>query len=237
MSESEPSRRTPSGFNTTRWSIIRAAAGKGDDARSALDSLCRDYWDPVYHHVHYRVSDPHLAEDLTQEFFSKFLSQGWFLRPDEQRGKFRTFLLVVLRRFLNDELQRARAWKRGGRTVTLSLDELPEVAGSPDGPDATAHFDRVWAKALLHRAFVALRQESDSERFDHLLPFLQREPEHGEYQILSDHFGMPTNTIAAAVRRLRRRLRDHLRESVRQTLDENEDVDEEMRHLLHLLTF
>jgi len=235
MSDPPPSKRTSQQFSTTRWGVVRAAAGDGGSAHSALESLCKDYWNPVYAHVLHRVSDPHLAEDLTQEFFSKFLSQGWFLRPREDKGKFRTFLLTVLRRFLNDELQRARAWKRGGRTVTVSIDELPDIADIPEGPDAASDFDRSWAKTLLDRAFETLRSESDGERFDLLFPFLQREPDHGEYQTLSDHLGLPPNTIAAAVRRLRRRLRDHLREEVRQTLDNEEDVDEEMRHLLRML--
>jgi RNA polymerase sigma-70 factor (ECF subfamily) len=233
MTDPIPPRRYSRSFATTRWGVVRAAAGEGESAQSALESLCKDYWEPVHTHVLYRVSDTHLAEDLTQEFFSKFLSQGWFLRPREERGKFRTFLLTVLRRFLKDELQRTRAWKRGGRTVTMSLDDLPEIAAND--PTNSTHFDRAWAKTLLHRAFVALRKESDGERFDHLFPFLQREPDRGEYQTLTDRFGMTPNTIAAAVSRLRRRLRDLLREEIRQTLDESEDVDEEMRHLLHLL--
>src|SRR5690606_37661490 len=125
--------------------VIDAAAGKDENAGSALEALCKDYWEPVHAHILHRVSDTHLAEDLTQEFFSKFLSQGWFLRPRRERGKFRTFLLVLLRRFLNDELQRTRTWKRGGRAVTMSLNELPEVALARDQPEASSHFDRAWA--------------------------------------------------------------------------------------------
>ena len=235
MSESAIPHRPTRSFATTRWGVVRAAAGDGEDAQLALESLCKDYWEPVYAHVFYRVSDPHFAEDLTQEFFSKFLSQGWFLRPREDRGKFRAFLLTVLRRFLNDELQRIRAWKRGGRTVTMSLDELPDIVLARDEPEANSHFDRAWAKTLLDRAFVNLRRESDRERFNLISPFLQREPEPGEYQNLTDRSDMTPNTIAAAVSRLRRRLRDLLREEIRQTLDETDDVDEEMRHLLRLL--
>lgn len=235
MNEPVPPPRFSRSFATTRWGVVRAAAGEGESARSALESLCKDYWEPVHAHVFHRVSDRHLAEDLTQEFFSKFLSQGWFLRPREDRGKFRSFLLTVLRRFLNDEFQRTRSWKRGGRTVTVSLEEMQDLAIAPDDADGASQFDRAWAKALLHKAFVALRRESDHMRFDHLSPFLQREPDRGEYQALSEVFGMTPNTIAAAVRRLRRRLRDLLREEVRQTMDEGEDIEDEMRHLLHLL--
>lgn len=234
MSDSNPPRRYTGSFATTRWGIVRAAAGDGESARSALESLCKDYWHPVNAHILHRVRDTHLAEDLTQEFFSKFLSQGWFLRPREERGKFRTFLLTILRRFLNDEYQRSNAWKRGGRNVTLSIEDIPEIAAGPQD-DSSNHFDRAWAQTLLHRAFLQLRKESDPHRFDRLFPFLQREPDRGEYQTLTDHFGMTPNTIAAAVRRLRRRLRELLRDEVRQTLDDEADIDDEMRHLLHLL--
>lgn len=213
---------------------MRSAAGEGDSARHALNSLCEDYWNPVYAHVLYRVRDSHLAEDLTQDFFSKFLSQDWFLRPRESRGKFRTFLLTVLRRFLNDQSKRSHAWKRGGRNPTVSLDELPELA-SDTMADSSSHFDRAWAQTLLHSAFVRLKKESDSARFQHLFPFLQREPDQGEYQTLTDQFGITSNTIAAAVRRMRRRLRDLLREEIRQTLDDGDDIEEEMRHLLRIL--
>ncbi len=235
MTEPLPTPRYLRNFATTRWGVVRAAAGEDESARSALESLCKDYWEPVHAHILYRVSDTHLAEDLTQEFFSKFLSQGWFLRPRQDRGKFRTFLLVVLRRFLKDEFERTRTWKRGGRAVTMSIDELPEVVLAGDQPEATSHFDRAWAKTLLDRAFANLRRESDVERFDCFRPFLQREPEKGEYQELTERFGMTPNSIAAAVSRMRRRLRDLLREEIRQTLHESDDVEEEMRHLLHLL--
>ena len=235
MSEPLPSRRLPRSFATTRWGVVRAAAGEGGSAKSALESLCKDYWAPVNAHIHHRVGDVHRAEDLTQEFFAKFLSQGWFLRPREERGKFRSFLLTILRRFLNDEFERAATWKRGGRNATLRLDDVSEAAITPDGPETTLHFDRAWAENLLHRAFETLKQESDGERFDRLVGFLQREPDHGEYQLLADQFAMTPNTVAAAVKRLRRRLRDHLRDEVSRTLADDEDVDEEMRHLLRLL--
>lgn len=235
MSGKNPTRRLGRNFATTRWGVIRAAAGEDHTAKSALESLCRDYWAPVNAHIRHRVSDIHLAEDLTQEFFAKFLSQGWFLKPQQERGKFRSFLLTLLRRFLNDEFERAAAWKRGGRVATVSLDPFMEAIIAPENPDTALQFDRAWAENLLHRAFESLKQESDGERFDLLVTFLQREPDHGEYQHLSDRFGITPNTVAAAVKRLRRRLRDHLRDEVSQTLADDEDVDEEMRHLLQLL--
>ena len=40
------------------------------------------------------------------------------------KGKFRSFLLVALKRFLANEWDRARRLKRGGGQVIISLDEV-----------------------------------------------------------------------------------------------------------------
>lgn len=220
-------------FATTRWGVLRAAAGEGQSASSALESLCADYWKPVYAHVRTKIGDVHLAEDLTQEFFARFLSQGWFLRPVEEKGKFRTFLLAVLNRFLRDERIRAQAWKRGGRTSTLALDDVPEIAAAGEAGGGI-DFDREWAKALLGRAFEALQAESDPQRFATLAPFLQRPPAQGEYQRLAEPFGGSVNAVAAAVGRMRRRFRELLRLEVAGTVGEADDVDEELLYLLRL---
>lgn len=220
-------------FATTRWSMLRRAAGNGEEASSAMDSWCRDYWPPVYSHVRRHVRDPHLAEDLTQEFFLKWMQQEWLKRPQPELGKFRTFLLTVLRRFLRDEAAKAAAEKRGGGIAPVSLDEL--IEGAPPGPAEANAFDRDWAKFIMDRAFAALREESDPDRFDRLRPFLEREAVEGEYRLLSRHFGDNPNAVGAAVRRLRLRLRQRLREEVSLTVGEPEEVDEELAYLLRLM--
>src|SRR6188768_3797765 len=60
-----------SGFQKTRWSLVRAAAIDSTGAsRRALGTLCHDYWRPVYAFIRRNGHDPDQAQDLTQGFFA-----------------------------------------------------------------------------------------------------------------------------------------------------------------------
>ena len=54
------------------------------------------------------------AQDLTQEFFARVLEHHWLARADQAKGRFRTFLLTAMERFLANEWDKVRALKRGG---------------------------------------------------------------------------------------------------------------------------
>jgi hypothetical protein len=66
---------TSATFVTTHWSVV-LAAGQCTDAQAseALEQLCRTYWYPLYAYVRRRGYDREDAEDLTQEFFARFLA-------------------------------------------------------------------------------------------------------------------------------------------------------------------
>src|SRR5438067_12911769 len=91
-------------FATTRWSIV-VAAGKPDKARAktALATLCETYWYPVYAFVRRRGYTPHDAQDCTQEFFATLLEKDYVRAADRERGRFRTFLLTAVSRFLSKQ--------------------------------------------------------------------------------------------------------------------------------------
>src|SRR5690348_4382972 len=87
-------------FPTTRWSGVAAATLHGNAAgREALEDLCRSYYEPVRSFITWRRGGE--CEDLTQEFFLYFIERGLSHRADRARGKFRTFLLAVLKDFLS----------------------------------------------------------------------------------------------------------------------------------------
>ena len=94
-------------FATTHWSVV-LAAGKDESApaRSALETLCRAYWYPIYVYVRRKGHGPDDAQDLTQEFFAQLISKQHLRRADRTKGKFRTFLLATLDYFL------AREWSK-----------------------------------------------------------------------------------------------------------------------------
>src|SRR5215813_1761211 len=85
---------TAMGFHTTHWTVVLAAgAGDGTEMREALASLCATYWYPLYAFVRRQGTSPHEAEDLTQEFFRRFLERNAVASVQPSAGKFRSFIL------------------------------------------------------------------------------------------------------------------------------------------------
>ena len=67
-------------FPATRWSLILAAGrDSSTTAQRALESLCEIYWYPVYAYVRAQGQGPEDAQDLTQDFFLRFLRRQLFL--------------------------------------------------------------------------------------------------------------------------------------------------------------
>ena len=94
---SSASEKLPDVFATTHWSVVLAAA-RSDSPRAgaALEHLCRSYWYPIYHFVRRQGHSTHDAQDFTQEFFARLLEKNWIAQADQSRGRFRSFLLMIV---------------------------------------------------------------------------------------------------------------------------------------------
>lgn len=229
-------------FATTHWSVI-VAASQPDNAQhdQALATLCQHYWLPVYAYIRRRGNRPEDAQDLAQEFFARLLAKQWLAGIEPQGGRFRSFLLTAVARFLANEYDRNRAAKRGGGVVPLNLEQAESLCcdafASSDSPERA--YDRRWAVILLNRAIGRLRDEAaacgKSAHFENLNRFLSREAEPGEYVAAGTALNLSPGAVAVAVHRLRHRYRQLLRLEVAQTLSDPSLVDEELRHLLAAL--
>src|SRR5689334_16551695 len=143
--------RTPGDvFATTHWTVVLAAGKRHTpQADHALEELCRTYWFPLYAYVRRRGHSKEDAEDLTQEFFARFLAKNYLAGLSAERGRFRAFLLASLKHFLMNEWDKSQRLKRGGGAVPLSLDwqtadtQFQIAASAEAGPDTA--FDREWA--------------------------------------------------------------------------------------------
>ena len=154
----------PPVFVTTHWSVVLSARRKDSpQSAAALETLCRTYWYPLYAYVRRQGHSPPDAQDLTQEFFARLLQKDYLKAAAQEKGRFRTFLIVALKRFLANEWDRARAQKRGGGQALLSLDtELAEQRyriEPVEGSTAEKVFERRWALTLLDRTMTRLREE------------------------------------------------------------------------------
>ena len=111
-------------FATTRWSLIQAA-GRGPDVSSAatqraLEELCGQYWRPVYAFLRRKGNSETETEDLTQGFFVHLLSSDLIAAADQNRGRFRSFLLKSVTNFVSSSRRTERAEKRGGKVNVIS---------------------------------------------------------------------------------------------------------------------
>lgn len=237
---------TPAGssrpaFVSTRWSVVLSARDPASPhADTALETLCRAYWYPLYTHVRRLGHPPADAQDLTQEFFARLLEKDWLARADRAKGRFRTFVLVALKRFLANEWKRAARQKRGGDASHLSLDtEIAEdryqVEPTLDLP-ADRLYERRWALTLLERTMDRLRAEFDragkAVEFERLKSFLTADKSAIAYAEIARELGLTEGAARVAVHRLRRRFREVFREETAHTVAAAEDVDEEVRQLL-----
>jgi RNA polymerase sigma-70 factor (ECF subfamily) len=220
-------------------------AAKSDTVttQAALEKLCRTYWYPLYAFVRRRGRSAHDAQDLTQAFFARLLARNWVGDADRERGRFRTFLLTAMSRFLSDEWDKARAQKRGGglEHVPVQLDSAETRYGHEPIDDHTPEqlYERGWALTLLDTVLHRLRAEYDtsgkSELFTTLHPTLVGDRESQPYAELAARLRMNEGAVKVAVHRLRARYRHLLRDEITQTMARAEDVDDELRHLFSVL--
>lgn len=231
-------------FATTQWSaVLLAGQDSSPAAQDALQRLCAAYWYPLYAYVRRQGRGVEDAQDLTQAFFARLLERKDLRLADRNRGRFRTFLLSLLKNFLINDWKRENREKRGGGQVVLSLDEdtaesrfamEPATAQPPD-----SLYDQGWAAVLLDRAFKALRLEFEHagklDLFERLKGFVWGEKSALSYAEMAAQLGMTEGAVKVAVHRMRQRYGELLRAEVAQTVSTPAEVNEELRYLVSVI--
>lgn len=227
-------------FSTTNWSVVLGASGQDTEkAASALQRLCKVYWYPIYAFIRRRGSDSHEAEDFTQAFFEHLLEKQVLKKVEQEKGRFRSFLLAALTNFLNNEWDKRQTLKRGGKHQIISLDETTaeNLYRHETSSDLTPErlFDRRWALLLVEKVMFALREEYNAANNTALLgklePLLTHEVTPGIYSEIASGLEMNEGAVKVALHRLRRRFGELLRREVGQTVADEASLEEEIRHL------
>ncbi len=232
-------------FATTSWSqVLAAQGGSSTSSRKALEALCTAYWYPLYAFVRLQGYDPEQSLDLTQAYFTELLEKDYLKDVDPSLGRFRAFLKVSLKHFLSKERDKAQALKRGGQARVISL----------DGQDAEARyrfepvdrltpedvFERRWALTTIERVLGKLREEfseaGKEEEFQSLKGYLTGEEPKIPYQNAAEELGISEGAVKASVHRLRQRFGRQLRQEIAETVADPQEVDDEVRHLLQVIT-
>ncbi len=216
-------------FRETLWStVLRARDRRTPEGRAALDRLMRRYWKPVYFFVRRRGRGVEDAKDLAQGFFTSLLERDALRGVEPGRGKFRSYLLTLLERFLANEREHAGAKKRGGGRAAVPLDAAGAEAELARGAaeSAEAAYERAWAAGVLARAFEALREDAQFE------VVRLRLVEGLAPAAIGKRLRLGVREVDNALQRGKAKLRERVLAEVREEVGEGEDAEAEMRRLL-----
>jgi DNA-directed RNA polymerase specialized sigma24 family protein len=233
----------PSHFPTTRWTLVVAAGDqRRKEARSALVTLCENYWYPLYAYLRRRGYAADQAQDLTQQFFVRVLEGRYLDRADPEKGRFRSFILTSLKFFVADEKDRERAFKRGGgMLLPLEFSAGEQRYQREPVHDETPEriFERRWALSVLDRVVERLRDEfvqrGRPEHFERLKVFLLGQPD-APYAAVAGEMKISEGALKVAIHRLRKRYRELFRQEIAETIADPAEVETELRYLAAVLT-
>lgn len=232
-------------FPTTHWSLIAQTGAEGaEDAQRALGELLARYLPALHAHLVYKRLAPDEADDLLQEFVAgKILEKDLIARADRNLGKFRTFLLTALDRFLVDSIRARQAKKRapGGARPQRLGDRAERLPAAPEPCDA---FDVAWARGVLDEALRRMEAQCRSTGRPEVWGLFQcrvLEPilsgaEPAGYDELVERFGLASpsqasNVLITAKRMYARALRSVVAEYAR----DGHEIAEEIGQLREVL--
>ncbi len=240
---------TKNKFQTTLWSEIQNAKTLDENKRRIIiDNFLKKYWKPVYCYIRRKGYDNEPAKDLTQGFFHDIvLCRNLIQQADQTRGRFRTFLLTTLDRYITNMYRRETAQKRKSidPMVRLEPTNLPSLPAkqSEAGPEQIFHY--AWASNLLDEVLAEVKDEYYStgksahwEVFSAKViePIFENTKPPSLAKICAK-YGIKTkskvsNMIVTVKRRFRTALKRHIRYFVQSDLE----VEEEFRDLLRILS-
>jgi DNA-directed RNA polymerase specialized sigma24 family protein len=221
------------GFRSTRWTLVRRAQGRGEEARVALSELCTIYYEPVLQFARRWCGNDDRAKDLAHGFFEDLLGRENLGAADPAKGRFRSYLLAAAKHYLSHQRDREAAVKRGGGTEIVTLDDAGDCGVSTDWE---VEFDRAWALALIRRALESLEAEHEAagkgNHFRVLRPWLDGGLQGDAAEAAATLQQSPT-ALKVAIHRLRQKFRQRIRDEIAATVEPAE-VDEEFRHLVEV---
>jgi RNA polymerase sigma factor (sigma-70 family) len=222
--------------------VVAAGDPQRKEARSALVSLCENYWYPLYAYLRRRGYPTDQAQDLTQEFFVRVLEGRYLDRAEPEKGRFRSFILTSLKFFVADEADSQRARKRGGgMLVPLEFSSGEERYQREPVHDETPEriFERRWALSVLDRVVERLRNEfvqhGRPDHFERLKVFLLGRSD-APYAALAREMDTSEGALKVAIHRLRKRYRVLFRQEIADTVADPAEVESELRFLADVLS-
>jgi len=230
-------------FQSTRWSVIvRAKDASLSVKQEALDELLKQYLPPIrrYLRIKRRIK-PDEIEDFVQGFVtSRIVEKDLVGRTDRERGKFRTFLLTALDRYLISEFRYKNAGKRSPGSIA-AIQDVPEYASAQSEPSRL--FEVEWARQVVRRGLMrmcrqcrALGRRDEWEIFKcRLLGPIYGRPKPA-YRTIVEQFGLKSPAqVSKLLIRSKKRFDSSLRSVIKEYALDPEQIDEEINDLMRIL--
>lgn len=231
-------------FRTTAWSVVTAAGDlDGESREESLAFLCKNYWKPIYYYIRRRGLSHDDATDITQEYFATFLEKNFVAAADRERGRFRTFVLVTVNRFLSKQLAKRRR-REAKFNIVLPTGEgeeeilLPQLAV---GETAEDDFNRRWALSLIENALTSMKEQCTEGRkllyYETFALYLDSlgETKQISYRNMAERIGVTETDVTNFLHRGRNVFQKILRDEIRQLVTSESDIDAEIDALKEYL--
>jgi RNA polymerase sigma-70 factor (ECF subfamily) len=188
------------------------------------------YWRPAYSFVRRAGYSRDDAYDLIEDFFTSSIADGVFSSARPERGRFRTWLLSALTRFVQNRAAEPR--RRDRRSVALPLDradidEADDLVARELAPDQ--EYERMLALNVIERSLARLERDQalrgGSTGFRLLKPWLIAEPSTRTLSEIGSALGLSVNSVSVALYAARQRFRIHLQKEVSELLERGDDPD------------
>ncbi len=230
---------TGAAFLTTHWSLVEQA-GSG---QAMIGPLLDRYWKPVYCYLRRKGYGNEDAKDLTQGFFQEIvLGHHLIEKADQSKGRFRSYLLVALDRYLINVRDKQNAGKRipDDRVAPLEAMDLSELPPAVAGLDAEASFNYAWVTTLLEQALELVergcRQDGLDTHWqlfrDRILQPILEAAAPPSLAILCERYGIENPARASnMIITVKRRFQTTLHGQLRRLVASDEQVREEFEEI------
>lgn len=236
-------------FHTTCWTVIsNSQISPEEQNRLIINDLLGTYWKPVYCYLRRKGHGNEPAKDLTQGFFQEIvLGRDLIKQADKAKGKFRTFLLSALDRYVIDMHRFENRAKRKPDGQIFQLDDLDMPEESLAITDITAEegFNCALVSQMLDEVISEVQDEcSRTGKEKHWLVFTEKvlDPILNNTKVPSladicQKYDIENETRASSmILTIKRRLRKYLRLHLQRIIGSDSAVEEEISEILKIFT-
>ena len=233
-------------FLTTHWSLIENIYGNDEDRNQALIGLLlTKYWKPVYCYLRRKGYDNEQAKDLTQGFFQEVvLGRDLIQKADQSKGRFRSFLLMALNRYLINVKHEETAQKRIPKHRLLPLNDInpPELPSEITKSTPEDTFNYAWLSALLEQVITEVEDKCRAQGltihwqafYEKVIQPIMENTDPPTLSDICDKYGIEdqrkaSNMIITIRRRFQVALKQHVRNSVVSSNELSDELSDLMR--------